>query len=66
VLCKVVVFRIVTKIILGMKNNLPINCFRMCDECNRLRMIGTICKNPITQECDEDERYFYQEIVYEK
>ena len=40
--------------------SLPKNCYHQCKECSEWRMIGTFCKNPMTNQCDKDERYFYR------
>lgn len=40
--------------------SLPKSCYYQCKECSEWRMIGTQCKNPITNQCDKDERYFYR------
>jgi transcriptional regulator with XRE-family HTH domain len=32
--------------------------YRHCRECGRMRMIGTMCKNPRTGECDNNPDFF--------
>lgn len=44
--------------------NLDKSFYYQCKECNRWRMIGTICKNPLTGQCDKDSRFFYKEPIF--
>lgn len=44
----------------NVSGSLPRSCYYQCKECNEWRMIGTFCKNPMTNQCDKDERYFYR------